>query len=141
MGNFFKMLVIVIGGTVVLTIFAVLYFALAFTVLSAMGGAEGDPYSLGQKVGATAAIAGVCAGLLISMGIAGDKLKSGGDKGTTPVIVIGWVLVLPVVVLFAFGSFGAAFDAVMQYKTLGVFAVILYGAIVGWAVRKYTHTR
>lgn len=141
MGNFFKMLAMLIGGAIVLTIFALIYFALAFTAMSAMGASMGDPSSIGEQAGVVAAIAGTCAGLLIAMAVAGDKLKTADGKAPIVVLIVGWVLVVPIVGAVLIGVFGAAFDAVLQYKTLGILSVLLYGAIVGWAVRKITRTR
>ena len=145
MGNFFKMLAMLVGGAIVLSLFAAIYFAGAFALMGALGGDANmsDPYaySLGQKVGAVASIAGLCAGLLIAMGVAGDKLKTDAGKAPVVVLAIGWVLTAAIVGLFLYGNLGAAIDAVLQYKTVGIGLVILYGAIVGWAVRKISKAR
>ena len=129
MGNFFKMLAMLIGGAIVLAIFALLYFGGAFMLIGAMGG-EADmsdlyAYLLGQRVGRVASIAGVCAGLVIAMGVASNKLKTAADKAPVVVLIIGWGLTAAIVGLFVFGNFSAAFDAVVHYKALGILSVII----------------
>jgi predicted lysophospholipase L1 biosynthesis ABC-type transport system permease subunit len=140
MGNLIKLVVMLIGGGIGLALFAGIYFGLAFFALEAMADnlAGGNEYShsLGQKVGLVASIAGLCVGLLAAMAIASNRLTRPSGGRDWPVLVLGWVLVAPFVALVVFNGFGAAFAAVVAYKTVGILSVVLYGTIVGWIVRK-----
>jgi hypothetical protein len=132
MANICKLLGVLIVCTMAMTVFATLYFGLAWTLEEMfLPPVDGRGTSLEQEVGPIAIVAGFCAGLGLAMSAVSKWLEHENGRPDVAIIAIGWLVTLPVIIIVSFETFEGARLAVMRHGAFGVLTFLFYLCVMG----------